>query len=116
MFTTSAETSWNNMALTPVFPMLMQQVVTYLAGREFEQALRLPKKALVDSQVYIVDPDDTLALKSVVIIDREDDVVWAQGPINRDERIVISDPRVLRVGIKVRVDSTSANETQPSDD
>ena len=25
------------MALTPVFPMLMQRIVTYLAGREFEQ-------------------------------------------------------------------------------
>jgi len=37
MFTTSAETNWNNMALTPVFPMLMQKIVTYLAGREFEQ-------------------------------------------------------------------------------
>ena len=37
MFTTSAEMTWNNMALTPVFPMLMQQIVTYLAGREFEQ-------------------------------------------------------------------------------
>jgi hypothetical protein len=36
-FTTSAQTTWNNMALTPVFPMLMQQIVTYLAGREFEQ-------------------------------------------------------------------------------
>jgi hypothetical protein len=37
MFTTTAETSWNNMALTPVFPMVMQQIVTYLAGREFER-------------------------------------------------------------------------------
>ena len=37
MFTTSADATWNNMALTPVFPMLMQQVVTYLVGREFEQ-------------------------------------------------------------------------------
>ena len=37
MFTTSAEANWNNMALTPVFPMLMQQTVTYLVGREFEQ-------------------------------------------------------------------------------
>jgi hypothetical protein len=37
MFTTSAETSWNNMALTPVFPMVMQQIVTYLSGREFER-------------------------------------------------------------------------------
>ena len=37
MITTSAEPTWNNMALTPVFPMLMQHIVTYLAGREFEQ-------------------------------------------------------------------------------
>lgn len=36
-FTTSADTSWNNMALTPFFPMLMQQIVTYLVGREYEQ-------------------------------------------------------------------------------
>jgi len=36
-FTTSAESDWNNMALTPVFPMLMQQIVTYLTGREFER-------------------------------------------------------------------------------
>ncbi len=37
MFSTTAQTTWNNMALTPVFPMLMQQIVTYLAGREFER-------------------------------------------------------------------------------
>jgi Aerotolerance regulator N-terminal/von Willebrand factor type A domain/CARDB len=35
-FTTTAETAWNNMALTPVFPLVMQQIVTYLSGREFE--------------------------------------------------------------------------------
>lgn len=38
MFTTSSNTTWNNMALTPVFPMLMQQMVTYLSGREFEKS------------------------------------------------------------------------------
>lgn len=36
-FTTTAETTWNNMALTPVFPLVMQQIVTYLSGREFER-------------------------------------------------------------------------------
>lgn len=36
-FSTTAQATWNNMALTPVFPMLMQQMVTYLAGREFER-------------------------------------------------------------------------------
>jgi uncharacterized membrane protein len=38
MFTTSSNPSWNNMALTPVFPMLLQQIVTYLTGREFEKS------------------------------------------------------------------------------
>ena len=37
MFTTTAETTWNNMALTPVFPLVMQQMMTYLTGREFER-------------------------------------------------------------------------------
>jgi len=36
MFATSAGPAWNNMAVTPVFPMLLQQMVTYLTAREFE--------------------------------------------------------------------------------
>ena len=54
MFTTSAETTWNNMALTPVFPLLMQQIVTYLAGREFERP-RLVGDSL--SLSYVEQPD-----------------------------------------------------------
>lgn len=41
MFATSADPAWNNMAATPVFPMLLQQMVTYLAGREFEKPKRV---------------------------------------------------------------------------
>ncbi len=54
MFTTSAETSWNNMALTPVFPLVMQQIVTYLSGREFERP-----RSVGDSLTltYIDQPD-----------------------------------------------------------
>ena len=37
MFTTSAAPAWNNMALTPVLPMVLQQMVTYLTAREFEK-------------------------------------------------------------------------------
>jgi len=37
MFTTSAGPAWNNMAVTPVFPMVLQQMVTYLTAREFEK-------------------------------------------------------------------------------
>lgn len=59
MFTTSAQTSWNNMAMTPVFPMLMQQIVTYLAGREFEQP-RIVGDPL--SLTYVDQPDATDAM------------------------------------------------------
>lgn len=41
MFASSAGPAWNNMAATPVFPMLLQQMVTYLAGREFEESKRV---------------------------------------------------------------------------
>ncbi|MFT5301639.1 MAG: putative membrane protein [Mariniblastus sp.] len=54
MFTSSAEPTWNNMAITPVFPMLLQQMVTYLTAREFEKP-RLVGNALALS--YIDQPD-----------------------------------------------------------
>ena len=73
-FTTSADTGWNNMALTPVFPMLMQQIVTYLSGREFEQP-RMVGDSL--SLAYVEQPDasdavfDTPSGDSIVVPVRE---------------------------------------------
>ena len=73
-FTTSADTSWNNMALTPLFPMLMQQIVTYLSGREFEQP-RVVGDSL--SLSYVEQPDasnavfDTPSEKSFTVAVRE---------------------------------------------
>ena len=70
MFTTSAETSWNNMALTPVFPMLMQQIVTYLSGREFERSHVVGDSL---SLSYVDQPDandavfDTPSEKSITV-------------------------------------------------
>ncbi len=54
MFTTSADPSWNNLAVTPVFPMLLQQMVTYLTAREFEKP-RLVGNTLALS--YVDQPD-----------------------------------------------------------
>jgi len=54
MFTSLAGTEWNNMALTPLFPMLLQQMVTYLTSREFEKP-RLVGNSLKLS--YVEEPD-----------------------------------------------------------
>jgi hypothetical protein len=59
MFTTSANGAWNNMALTPVFPMLMQQIVTYLSGREFDQP-RIVGDTLTLSYVEQPDANDAV--------------------------------------------------------
>ena len=56
MFSSTAETSWNNMAVTPVFPLLMQKMVTYLAGREFEES-RIVGDSI--SLSYTEQPDAT---------------------------------------------------------
>ena len=59
MFTTTAETAWNNMALTPVFPMVMQQIVTYLSAREFERSRRVGDSLAL---TYIDQPDASNAV------------------------------------------------------
>jgi hypothetical protein len=59
MFTTSADSAWNNMAVTPVFPMVLQQMVTYLTAREFEKP-RLVGDSL--SLSYVDEPDASEAV------------------------------------------------------
>ena len=59
MFTTSADAAWNNMAVTPVFPMVLQQMVTYLTARSFEKP-RLVGDSL--SLSYIDEPDASEAV------------------------------------------------------
>jgi hypothetical protein len=54
MFTTSAGTAWNSMAVTPVFPTILQQMVTYLTAREFEKS-RMVGDSL--SLSYVDQPD-----------------------------------------------------------
>lgn len=74
MFATSAQTTWNNMALTPVFPMLMQQIVTYLAGREFERPQTVGESL---SLFFVEQPDasdavfDTPSGKTITVPVRE---------------------------------------------
>jgi hypothetical protein len=74
MFTSSAQPTWNNMALTPVFPMLIQQMVTYLTAREFEKP-RMVGNSL--SLSYVDQPDasdavfDTPAGETITVPVRE---------------------------------------------
>ena len=59
MFTTSADSAWNNMAVTPVFPMVLQQMVTYLTAREFETPRQVGDSL---SLSYVEQPDASEAV------------------------------------------------------
>jgi hypothetical protein len=59
MFSGPVMPKWNNMAITPAFPMLIQQIITYLTGREFEK-----DKIVGDSLslTYVEQPDSSNAV------------------------------------------------------
>ena len=59
MFTSSAEPGWNTMTISPIFPMLLQQMVTYLTAREFEKP-RMVGSSL--SLSYVSEPDSSDAV------------------------------------------------------
>jgi uncharacterized membrane protein len=59
MFTTSADSAWNNMAVTPVFPLVLQQMVTYLTAREFEVPRQVGDSL---SLSYVDQPDASEAV------------------------------------------------------
>jgi hypothetical protein len=59
MFTSSAEPLWTTMAITPIFPMLMQQMVTYLTAREFEKPRTVGSSL---SLSYVSKPDASEAV------------------------------------------------------
>lgn len=73
-----------------------------IEGRVYQDVIRLPQKALVnDKQVYVVGDDNRLSLRSVRIIDKRDNMAIVESSIGLGEKIVVSDPRVLKDGLQV---------------
>ena len=59
MFSGPVHEAWNNIAITPAFPMLMQQIVTYLTGREFEKPRQVGDSL---SLIFADQPDASNAI------------------------------------------------------
>jgi hypothetical protein len=70
LFTSSADRTWNNLAITPVLPLLLHQSVTYLASRPWETPL------VVGQSVTLPLPEG-----------RDDQPVLLRGPKGEESRI-----------------------------
>ncbi len=84
-------------------------VEAHLTGKYYGNVIALPKKALNNTRVFVVDQNQRLSLKDVTVIDSHDDTVWVQSDLQRGDRVVVSDPRVLQVGQEVKIKSESSS-------
>lgn len=86
------------------YPLLVGLFVqASIEGKTLENVISLPKKALLDDQVFVVVSDNSLELRPVTLIESHDDRVWVKASIEQGEKIVVSDPRVLREGSSVEL-------------
>jgi len=87
-----------------------------IQGRVYQDVIRLPQKALVnDSQVYVVGADNSLSLRAVRIIDKRDNMAIIESSISLGEKIVVSDPRVLKEGLQVNTNELRNLTTDKKD-
>jgi hypothetical protein len=64
LWTSGADRAWNNMAINPAFPILMQQAVTHLARQPFEVPITIPDPILLPlpglaagAEIGVISPD-----------------------------------------------------------
>lgn len=74
-----------------------------LSGKQIDNALAIPKKAIINDKVFIVDSNNQLQLRPLTPINSDNKLLWVQADIKRGEKIVVSDPRVLREGLEVTI-------------
>jgi RND family efflux transporter MFP subunit len=77
-----------------------------IRGKLHENVIQLPKKALIDDEhIFVVNSENKLSLRTINIIDRQKNTVAVTSDIKAGEFIVVSDPRVLKQGLTVEINT-----------
>lgn len=72
-----------------------------IEGRIYENAISIPRRALVEDVVYIVDPENRLRKRVVETIRIENDVAIINSGLTTGERICITLPSLVVEGMQV---------------
>lgn len=98
------------------YPLLVGLFVeAILQGKTLENVISMPKKALLDDQVFVLGDENKLELRAVTLVDSDDDTVWIKSNIAQGQQIVVSDPRVLREGSRVETNQPLATDSSPGE-
>ncbi len=77
-------------------------VEAVIQGVSFDQAIRVPEKAIFDKRyVFIVDENNQLQRRQVSVVDKQGTVFWVQGDLQKGDQLVVTDPRVLKAEMLV---------------
>jgi len=79
-----------------------------IKGKKIENVIAIPKKAVLNQQVFVLGKRNKVELKQITLIDRDADRLFVKVNIERGEKIVVSDPRVLKEGASVKVKGEQA--------
>jgi hypothetical protein len=96
-------------------PMLLigEYVRVSIEGEELSGVYRIPRPALRnDSEVWLVDDDNRLAIRTVKIIWRDEDSVVVQDGIEPGERLVVSDLAAPIAGMAVRTEQSGTKQQE----
>ena len=99
-------------------PLLIGEYVRVkIQGRKLDNVFQIPRTALRDdSNVWIVDDNETLEIRKVSPIWRDADIVLLQDELKPGERLIISDLAAPVAGMTIRVDGSKSempNEQNP---
>lgn len=73
-----------------------------ITAQSFNDAISIPEAGVSEQQfIYVVGDENKLQKRRIAIIGKENGKVWLQGDFSKDERVVISDVRVLLDGAEV---------------
>ncbi|HSB79451.1 MAG TPA: efflux RND transporter periplasmic adaptor subunit [Candidatus Methylomirabilis sp.] len=88
-----------------------------IAGRTVENALLVPQRAVTELQdstaVYVVGPDNKVAMRTVEVTDRIENFFIVTGGVKAGERIIVEGLLKVRPGILVQPTSAPAPAQQP---
>jgi RND family efflux transporter MFP subunit len=98
-------------------PMLLigEYVRVSIEGEELQNVFQVPRSALHnDSEVWIVDKEKKLSIRSVKTIWRDQDTVVVRDGFKSGETLVVSDIAAPVAGMDLRIEQPGKKEKQPA--
>lgn len=96
------------------FPLLLGSYVSVgIDAGVLENVITIPRKALHENNLWLVDDSDELQIRATRVLWREDETLLVENVLEDGERVIVSDLRAALPGMKVSPQSLPTPEAKP---